>query len=41
MTGLEKGRANVYAELGYANAEKMLVEVKLMTAIRKVIETRG
>lgn len=37
MTMIEDGSTNVYADLGYNNADEMLVKAQLATQIRKII----
>ena len=38
---VEKGSRNVYADLGYADAEAMLVKAQLVTKIAEIIRQRG
>ena len=40
MTDVQKGSANVYADLGYDDADEMLVKAQLVTKIREIIKTR-
>jgi len=37
MDEIERGSGNVYADLGFPDADKMLVKAHLVTAIRKAI----
>ena len=41
MTEIEKGSGNVYADLGSADADEMLVKAKLATKIGEIIKARG
>ncbi|HKM91349.1 MAG TPA: helix-turn-helix transcriptional regulator [Candidatus Acidoferrales bacterium] len=38
---IEKGSGNVYADLGYGDAEGMLVKVQLVAKIAEIIRQRG
>lgn len=38
---VERGRGNVYADLGYADTEDMLVKAQLVTKIAEIIRQRG
>jgi len=40
MTQIENGSANVYADLGFENAEEMLVKAQLATKIGEIIRRR-
>ena len=40
MTQIEKGSTNVYADLGFDNAEEMLVKARLATKIGEIIRRR-
>lgn len=40
MTQIEKGSTNVYADLGFENAEEMLVKAQLATKIGEIIRRR-
>jgi predicted XRE-type DNA-binding protein len=40
MTAIEKGSTNVYADLGIANADEMLVKARLATKIGEIIKRR-
>ena len=40
MIECEKGSTNVYADLGYPNAEEMLRKAQLTSEISKIIKTR-
>ncbi len=40
MSKIERGRTNVYADLGMANAEEMLVKAQLATKIGDIIKRR-
>jgi len=40
MTQIEKGSTNVYADLGYANPDEMLVKAQLATKIGEIIQQR-
>ncbi len=40
MTQIERGSANVYADLGIGNAEEMLVKAQLATKIGEIIKQR-
>ncbi|MCX7155752.1 MAG: helix-turn-helix transcriptional regulator [Rhodocyclales bacterium] len=40
MTQIEKGSTNVYADLGFENAEEMLVKARLATKIGEIIRRR-
>lgn len=40
MKKIEKGSGNVYADLGIANAEEMLVKAQLATKIGEIIKHR-
>jgi predicted XRE-type DNA-binding protein len=40
MTQIEQGSANVYADLGVADAEEMLVKAQLATKIGEIIKRR-
>ena len=40
MGEIERGSGNVYADLGFPDADKMLVKAHLVTAIRKTITAR-
>ena len=40
MTQIEQGSANVYADLGIADAEEMLVKAQLATKIGEIIKRR-
>jgi predicted XRE-type DNA-binding protein len=41
MTNVEKGSTNVYADLGYPDADVMLVKAQLVTKIREIIKAQG
>lgn len=41
MTVVEKGSTNVYADLGYSDADEMLVKAQLVTKIREIIKANG
>jgi len=38
---VERGSGNVYADLGLADADEMLVKARLVTKIREIIKARG
>ena len=38
---IHEGSANVYADLGYPNAEEMLIKAKLVAKIAEIISTKG
>jgi predicted XRE-type DNA-binding protein len=38
---VEKGSINVYADLGYPDADDMLVKAQLITKIHEIIKTHG
>jgi predicted XRE-type DNA-binding protein len=40
MTQIERGSTNVYADLGFENAEEMLVKAQLATKIGEIIQRR-
>lgn len=40
MTLIEKGSTNVYADLGYPNAEEMLVKAQLAAKIAEIMRSR-
>ncbi len=40
MKGIEKGSANVYADLGIPDAEEMLVKAQLASKIAEIIKQR-
>jgi len=40
MTQVEKGSTNVYADLGFENAEQMLVKARLVAKISEIIRRR-
>ncbi|WP_342655518.1 helix-turn-helix transcriptional regulator [Pseudomonas sp. F3-2] len=40
MTEIEKGSANVYADLGIANAKEMLVKAQLAAKIGSILKAR-
>ena len=40
MTAIHKGSANVYADLGYAGAEAMLVKAQLASKIGDIVKRR-
>jgi len=40
MTQIETGSTNVYADLGYENADEMLVKAQLATKIGEIIQKR-
>jgi predicted XRE-type DNA-binding protein len=40
MIEIEKGSKNVYADLGIANADEMLVKAQLATKIGEIIQSR-
>lgn len=40
MTQIEQGSTNVYADLGFADAEEMLVKAQLATKIGEIIKRR-
>jgi len=40
MTQIEQGSSNVYTDLGFANAEEMLVKAQLATKIGEIIKRR-
>ncbi len=39
--GMERGTGNVYADLGFANADQMLVKAELAAAIASILARRG
>ncbi len=39
--GIERSSGNVYADLGFADAEQMLVKAELAAAISSIISARG
>ena len=41
MTGMEKGSGNVYADLGLAGADEMLLKAQLAMRIGEIIKLRG
>ena len=41
MTRIEKSSGNVYSDLGYANADEMLVKAQLAGKIAEIINKRG
>ncbi len=41
MIEIEKGSGNVYADLGMADADEMLVKAQLATKIGEIIKRRG
>jgi predicted XRE-type DNA-binding protein len=41
MEKIEKGCGNVYADLGFPNAEEMFIKATLVTKIAEIIESRG
>jgi predicted XRE-type DNA-binding protein len=41
MTEITKGSKNVYADLGYPDADEMLIKAQLVTKIGKTIKARG
>ncbi|MBD8873199.1 helix-turn-helix transcriptional regulator [Rhodanobacter sp. DHB23] len=41
MSDAEKGSPNAYADLGYSDADEMLVKARLVTKIREIIQSRG
>ena len=38
---IHEGSAAVYADLGYRNAEEMLVKAQLVSKIREIIRSKG
>jgi predicted XRE-type DNA-binding protein len=38
---IERGSGNVYADLGYEDADEMLAKARLVTAIGKTLKARG
>jgi predicted XRE-type DNA-binding protein len=40
MTQIEQGSSNVYTDLGFVNAEEMLVKAQLATKIGEIIKRR-
>jgi len=38
---VEKGTGNVYADLGYGDAEEMLIKAQLVTKIAEIIKRKG
>ena len=38
MSNIERGRANVYADLGYPDAEEMQVKAQLASKIGDIVE---
>src|SRR5580704_11657296 len=38
---IEEGSGNVYADLGYADGEAMLIKAQLTSKIAEIIKTRG
>lgn len=40
MTQIEQGSSNVYTDLGFTNAEEMLVKAQLATKIGEIIKRR-
>src|ERR1700688_2232349 len=38
---IEEGSGNVYADLGYADSEAMLIKAQLTSKIAEIIKTRG
>lgn len=40
MTSVEKGSTNVYADLGFENAEQMLVKARLVAKIDEIVRRR-
>src|SRR3546814_18501601 len=40
MTAIERGSGNVYADLGFTDAEEMLVKAQLVTKIGAIIKQR-
>ncbi len=38
---VEKGSGNVYADLGYADADEMLIKAQLMSKIAEIIKRKG
>lgn len=40
MTAIEKGSGNVYADLGFPDAEEMLVKAQLVTKIGDIVKQR-
>ena len=41
MIEIERGSTNVYADLGLADAEEMLVKAKLAAKISEILDARG
>jgi predicted XRE-type DNA-binding protein len=41
LSEIESSSGNIYADLGMANAEEMLVKAKLAAKIGEIIESRG
>ena len=41
MSKIEHGSTNVYRDLGYANAEEMLIKAQLASRIAEIIQRRG
>ena len=40
-TSHQRGSTNVYADLGYKNADEMLVKAQLLTTIAEILAERG
>ncbi|MGH8677362.1 MAG: helix-turn-helix domain-containing protein [Burkholderiales bacterium] len=38
---IHKGSRNVYADLGYADAEEMLIKAKLVSKISEIVRSKG
>lgn len=38
---IHEGRGNVYADLGYRNAEEMLIKAKLVHKISEIVRSKG
>ena len=38
---IQDGSSNVYADLGYSNAEEMLIKAKLVSKIAEIISNKG
>ena len=38
---IQEGSGNVYADLGYADAEEMLVKAKLVSKISEIVRSKG
>lgn len=38
---IHEGSGNVYADLGYSNAEEMLIKAKLVSKIAEIVDSKG